>query len=313
MQSAECRGQHAEGLPCRLPFRGAAIATLLPSALRNLHSALVFLPLHLGSSSPVLAQDQRPGPTVGDTVWITQDVRVGRGVSVRPRPVPATPALEPLGPPEVIAEDRTVTIRYPLVMWQPGRHSIELPGVILVRADGWSDTLAPATATITVRSVLPGPPSDTIPPAPPQRIVARSDTAFLPVLVLLGLALVALLPVHWWWRAPARRRARPRASRVAGRESLGQFLAAPDTIRQWVAAGELRVAAEAWALYLRQRLAVRPDAAVESLVERLEAARFSGDGDAGLSQLLNEASRLAGFATEAPSPATSVQRPATRD
>lgn len=256
-----------------------------------------------------LAQDQRPGPTVGDTVWITQDVRVGRGVSVRPRPVPATPALEPLGPPEVIAEDRTVTIRYPLVMWQPGRHSIELPGVILVRADGWSDTLAPATATITVRSVLPGPPSDTIPPAPPQRIVARSDTALLPVLVLLGLALVVLLPVHWWWRARSRRRARE--SPAAGRQSLGQFFAAPATIRQWVEAGELRMAAEGWALYLKQRLAVRDDAAIASVVERLEAARFSGDGDTDLSQLLNEASRLAGFETDAPSPAS--ERPATSD
>lgn len=308
MQNAECRVLNVEGIPCQLPFRGAGIATLLRSALRNLHSALVFLPLHLGSSSPVLAQDQRPGPTVGDTVWITQDVRVGRGVSVRPRPVPATPALEPLGPPEVIAEDRTVTIRYPLVMWQPGRHSIELPGVILVRADGWSDTLAPATATITVRSVLPGPPSDTMPPAPPQRIVARSDTALLPVLVLLGLALVVLLPVHWWWR---KRGATHRESRVVRRESREGIFAPPETIRTWVDAGELRMAAEGWALYLKQRLAVRQDPAVESLVDRLEAARFSTEGETELSQLLSEADRLAEFGPERVPPGGA--RPLTAD
>jgi hypothetical protein len=211
-------------------------------------------------------------------------------MSVRPRPVAATQAFEPLGPPEVVAQERQVTIRYPLVMWQPGRHTIELPGTILVRADGWSDTLAPAVAVIEVRSVLPGPPSDTIPPKPPQEAVARTTPALLPVLVLTLLMLLLLLPLHWWWR---KRGSKSRAV-VAGPAPTGASAANPTLLGKWTEAGELRMAAEGWAGYLSQRLVVRDDPELAQLVSRLRAARFSAESAPVLSELVREASQVAG-------------------
>ena len=249
----------------------------------------------------LLLLQQQPGPTVGDTVWVTQEIRVNRGVSVRPRPVTPSPVVEPLGPPEVVAAEREVTVRYPLVLWQPGRHTIELPGVILVRSDGWSDTLAPAVAAIDVRSVLPGPPSDSIPPRPAQTIVARTSPALLPVLVFLALALLLLLPLHWWWRRKGRPAGRPDrrtapsggAKRAPGHPERSEGFLLPTVISGWSDAGEMRVAAEAWAAYLEPRLRIRDDPALQALIERLRAARFSADGQDQLTGLLHEAARAA--------------------
>lgn len=243
---------------------------------------------------------QQAGPTVGDTVWVTQEVQIPRGMSVRPRPVTATQAVEPLGPPEVVAQERQVTIRYPLVMWQPGRHTVELPGAILVRADGWSDTLAPAVATIDVRSVLPGPPSDSIPPKPPQDAVARTTPALLPVLVLTLLMLVLLLPLHLWWRKRGHGlRTEKRETAPAPRSSVLDTAA----LTRWSDAGELRMAAEGWAGYLGQRLVVRDDPELARLVARLRAARFSHDGEDDLAALVAEAGRMAGHqGGQAPEP-----------
>lgn len=234
---------------------------------------------------------QSPGPTVGDTVWVTQEVQIPRGMSVRPRPVTPTPAVEPLGPPEVVAQERHVTIRYPLVMWQTGRHTIELPGAILVRADGWSDTLSPAVATIDVRSVLPRPPSDSIPPKPPQDAVARTTPALLPVLIFLLLTLLLLLPLHIWWRKRGKKKGRSPAVAPA---PVASSAADPALLSKWTGAGELRMAAEGWAGYLSQRLVVRDDPELARLVARLRAARFSHDGDDNLAALVAEASRAAG-------------------
>ena len=249
---------------------------------------------------------QSAGPTVGDTLWVTQEVQIPRGMSVRPRPVTATQAFEPLGPPEVVAQERQVTIRYPLVMWQPGRHTIELPGAILVRADGWSDTLAPAVATIEVRSVLPGPPSDTIPPKPPQEAVPRTTPALLPVLFLVLLTLLLLVPLHWWWRK------RGRGLRTEKREPHPTPRTAaidPGVLAAWSDSGELRMAAEGWAGYLSQRLVVRDDPELARLVARLRAARFSPNGEHDLAGLLAEASRMVHDERSGPAPGSRLPAP----
>ncbi len=233
----------------------------------------------------VLALVQQGGPTVGDTVWVTHEVRVPVGIGVRPRPLEPTGAMQPLGPPEVVTAGRGVTVRYPLVFWRPGRHRVELPGVILVRADGWSDTLVPAVSAVEITSVLPGPPTDTTAPAPAFEVVARSSPSPLPVVVLLGAALLVLAPLHWRWR----RRGKPQPVRPAPPPAVDRA-----TIAAWTAAGEWRAAAEAWALVLQRRLDGREDPAVEALVARLRAARFGQGGPADLPGLCGEAERLAG-------------------
>ena len=159
----------------------------------------------------LLAQQPDPLPSVGDTVWITRTLAVPAGVTVRPRPISATAVAEPLGPPEVTRIEGNVRVRYPMVAWQPGEHSIAVPGAILVRADGWSDTLPDGRARITVASVLPDTARDSLSPFPPQSPVERTDHSLVPVLLLALFAAAALVPFHWWWgrRGPAVAVARP--------------------------------------------------------------------------------------------------------
>lgn len=235
---------------------------------------------------PLLLVLQQAAPTVGDTVWLAQVVRVPAGVSVRPRPIVASASVEALGPPEVIPAGREVTVRYPVVFWRSGSHAVELPGVILVRDDGWSDTLRAASASVSIATVLPGPPADSIPPRPPVEIVTRSSRSALPALILLLLAGAAMAPLHWWWR----RRGPVPAAPVPVPATL------PDgaTIAAWAEAGEWRAAAEAWAVLLDRRLAGRDDPRVVELIGRLRAARFGAEDHETLAALCREAAAAAG-------------------
>lgn len=216
----------------------------------------------------LLAQQAAPLPTVGDTVWITRNLPVATGMTVRPRPIGTSAVAEPIGPPEVTRLEGTVRIRYPLVAWQPGSHSIVVPGVILVRADGWSDTLPDGRATIEVGSVLPASGRDTLSPLPPAGPVPRSRRSPLPAVLLGGLALALLAPVHWWWGRRNPPVSFPKPPLVAG--PVDAMLAS------WLMAGEYRAAIEGWH-YRFSLLAAqgRLDRDGESLREQLSEARFA--------------------------------------
>lgn len=224
-------------------------------------------------------------PAVGDTVWIRRVLTVPAGMSVRPRPIPSSALVEPLGPPEVSSSGREITIRYPVVFWRPGSHRVEMPAVIVVRSDGFSDTLSAGVATVEVRSVLPpGARRDTLAPAPPADVVARSTPSPIPLLLLLLLALLGLVPLHWWWRRRGGPAARPATATGTGL-SLGSVAA-------WVEAGELRAAADAYARLLEPRASGDP--AVQALVTRLAEARYGGQSPDELTVLCRDAARMAG-------------------
>jgi hypothetical protein len=230
----------------------------------------------------VLAQQAGALPTVGDTVWISRSLSVPAGVTVRPRPIAASAVAEPLGPPEVSLIEGQVRVRYPLVAWQPGRHAIEVPGAILVRSDGWSDTLPASTATIEVGSVLPDVPRDSLKPQAALAPVPRSRRSLLPALLLGLLSLGVVLPLYWWWgrRGPVGPRPRPGGLRGPTDAMLAS----------WMEAGEYRSAIEGW----YWRLARYPGASDsgqegESLVERLGEARFAPIEPARAQALCGEA------------------------
>ena len=224
-------------------------------------------------------------PTVGDTLWAARRLAVPAGVTLRPRPARAVGPVEPLGVPEVHLVEGEVVVRYPLVAWEPGRHTVTLPGAILVRDDGWSDTLPDWTAVLEVASVLPAGPRDSLPVQPPAGVVPRSGRSPLPILLLGGLAILGLAPLHLAWRrrgrpavAPARHAAPP----------------SPALLATWADRGELRAAIEGWRLHLEAREPGRADPAVAGLLEELRQARYGPRADAELAELCRRAAQQSG-------------------
>ena len=96
-----------------------------------------------------------PPPTVGDTVYIERTLGDVGGAVVRPQPWASGGLGRELGAAELRREGRGAVVRYALVFWFPGDHTVTLPGPVLVRRDGRSDTLAASTSRISIASVLP--------------------------------------------------------------------------------------------------------------------------------------------------------------
>jgi hypothetical protein len=226
-------------------------------------------------------------PTVGDTLWAERRLSVPAGVLVRPRPVRPGGTVEALGAPEVRLVEGEVSLRYPLVAWEPGRHVLTLPGAILVRDDGWSDTLPDWTATLDVASILPAGPRDSLPVQPPAPLVSRNSRSLLPVLLLLGLVAAALVPLHWSWR----RRAAPRPP-VTRRPAPP----AAAVLQTWASRGELHAAVEGWRHRLEAQAGRGGDPMLGQLVDDLRGARYGPRTPEELEALCRRAAERSGEA-----------------
>jgi hypothetical protein len=222
--------------------------------------------LHIGIAGLLL---QGRGPTVGDTVWLSRTVALPPGHVVRaPDWDPADP-IEPLGRPRVVVTGDSAEIAYPVVVWRPGQHLIDLPGPLLLGPGGTVDSLAGKRMRLEVSSVLPAvPPDSVLPPQPRASLVARREVSLAPLAVLWAAAVILLLPLHLWWR----RRGKP--VRVA---APAQPVVDPPLDR-WADAGEYRAVANISAVRLRAAVAQRVAAAhpgldTERLLAELAAVR----------------------------------------
>jgi hypothetical protein len=195
----------------------------------------------------VLLLQGRP-PTVGDTIWVRRQVPAAAGVTVRAADWKPEGDVELLGPAEVTRRGETVEVAYPLVVWRPGQHRLEVPGPLRLGTDGTVDSLPAQVLQVGVASVLPDPAVDSAPaPQPAVGIVRRSTASPLPLLVLAVLATLLLLPLHLWWR----RRGPPLGAAPA---------AAPAPVlplERWAAAGESRAVLAAVTARLRAAIAAR--------------------------------------------------------
>ncbi|NNG15821.1 MAG: hypothetical protein HKM89_05010 [Gemmatimonadales bacterium] len=185
--------------------------------------------------------------TVGDTIWVNRTVPLPAGWSARAPAWDPDGAVELLGTPVIDLVGDSVTVRYPLVVWQPGDHPLEVPGPVLLSPQGDVDSVYMSRMTITVSSVLPIVAEDSIiPPQPPAGIVPRPVVSMLPLFLLWGVTLVLVAPLHWWWR----RRGKPTPIDYAAEATSAQ-----PPVAEWAAAGELRAVIAAGAWELRQALA----------------------------------------------------------
>lgn len=230
----------------------------------------------------LLALWQPPGlPLIGDTVWVTREIDAPAGSLLRPLPWDPGEDAVLLGPPEAVARAGGWTLRYPLVFWRPGTHRLAVPGPLVIRPDGTTDTVRVQAELVVIASLLPAGRLDTIPPRPAVGLVAAGSQSWQPVVVLGLLALLLVLPVHWWWRRTGPTAPRPRPA------SRPPVLPPREMLEAWAAAGELRAAADGWIAWLES---APPSTEGDRLLLALREARFeSGDRDT-LGALCREAS-----------------------
>jgi hypothetical protein len=190
--------------------------------------------------------------TVGDTIWIALRVDLPSGRTLRAADWEAADPVQLLGPPRITQGAGNAVVSYPVAVWRPGTHTVQIPGPLLLAADGAVDSLPGETLTLTVASVLPRPATDTtLRPQPRAEFVPRPSTTPVPLPVLLLLAALILVPLHSWWR----RRGKPAPGSVAE-----PAVPAPP-LERWASAGESRAVAAVAMARLRLAMAERlPDA-----------------------------------------------------
>jgi hypothetical protein len=194
-------------------------------------------------------------PTVGDTIWVRRMIAAPPGRAVRAAEWAPTGEIELLGHPQVTLRGDSAEVAYPVALWAPGPHTVQVPGPLLVGGDGRIDSVPPATVTLSAASVLPPGPHDTLRPQPVTPTVALRERSLKPLLLLWAIALLLLVPLHLLWR----RRGRAGSIAVIGPAESPE----PDAAR-WADAGE-------------------PRAAVGVAVERLRAAIAAQVPEAGTS------------------------------
>jgi len=217
--------------------------------------------------------------TVGDTTTVVYRVMVPPGALVQPRAPTDTTIATLLGSPMVTREGDSVRVAFTVTLWAPGRHTLVLPGAIVVRTDGRIDTLPDSRVSIDVASVLPSDrPVATVTPKQARPWVARADRTLLPWAVAGAVLLVVVAAAIWHWRrrGPAPAVAAPRELPRVDTERLAA----------WIAAGEARLAVQHLEAALRDR------AAAADWVERAAAVRFAPESGPELAALADEGLRL---------------------
>ena len=214
---------------------------------------------------------QGTAPSVGDTVWLSRTVKVPAGYAVRATDWEPADPIELLARGQVVMTGDSARITYPVVLWRPGQHTIDLPGPLLLGPGGTVDSLAASRVNVEIRSVLPRVPQDsTLEPQPRAALVTRRVVSPAPVLGLWLVAAILLLPLHLWWR----RRGKP--ARSIAPPLRPEALMAP--LARWADAGEYRAVANVAAARLRAALEQRvasahPGLDTERVLAEIAAAR----------------------------------------
>jgi hypothetical protein len=208
---------------------------------------------------------QGAAPTVGDTIWVGRTVGVPAGHTVRAAEWEPPEPVQLLGRARVLVSGDSVEIAYPVVIWRPGRHIVDLPGPLVLGPGGTVDSLTDQRVPVEVRSVLPAASRDSVvSPQPRASLVQRRVVSIAPMAILWLATLVLLVPLHLWWR----RRGTP--TRGARLEIPPEALEAP--LARWADAGEHRAVANVATAQLRAALAERVPAAHPGLdTERVMA------------------------------------------
>jgi hypothetical protein len=245
-------------------------------------------------------------PRVGDTVWLERAVVVPRGWQVRAGKLDATAMVEPLGDGAVLQGPAGWVVRYAVVAWKPGPHTLRLPAIWRLGPNGRADSSAGGAASFRVTNVIPDTLKDPAPRGPlgPLRLAGRNPVpALAAVLVSVGLLAAGI---------GLRRRG---AQAVAPPPPVPLDREVPDA--RWLAAGEPKAVATRATWRLRAALAravpaahvalatpeclaaldqARPGAPVRELgdlLEQLDRVAFASSHGTDVAALATMARRLA--------------------
>jgi hypothetical protein len=202
----------------------------------------------MGALLTILLTLQGTPPSVGDTVWVGRTIGIPPGYTVRAGDWEPADPFQLLGRPRVVISGDSARISYPLVVWRPGQHVVELPGALLLAPGGSVDSLPGQRTTLEIRSVLPAGDS-TLSPQPSAALIERHVVTLVPMVGLWASMIVLLLPLHLWWR----RRGKP--TRAAAPAPRPEAVEAP--LSRWADAGEHRAVASLATAQLRAALADR--------------------------------------------------------
>ncbi len=245
-------------------------------------------------------------PRVGDTVWLERGIVVPRGWQVRAGKLDATAEVDPLDDGAVLQGSTGWVVRYAVVAWKPGLHTLPLPPIWRLGPNGQADSSAGGAASFRVTNVIPDTLKDPAPRGPlgPLRLAARNPAPALAA-VLVSVALLA--------GGIALRRRGPHT--VAPPPPVPVDREVPDA--RWLAAGEPKAVATRATWRLRAALAravpeahvalatreclaaldqARPGAPVRELadlLEQLERVAFASSHGTDVAALATMARRLA--------------------
>lgn len=257
----------------------------------------------------LLLQQAAPLPHVGDTVWVTRTVSLPPGTVARAPEWTPPGDVELLAPGTALMHDGVVDLRFPVVVWAPGSHVVDVPGPLILSAGGAVDSVGPAPITVTVLSVLPDSAHrDSLQARPPAAVLPPFETDPRPLVLLLGVAVLLALGILLLGRR------RP----ASGSDAMPDPPPAEPPVERWAAAGEDRAACEIGAL--RLRLAIHrgfepadprldtgavlrlldgskpqwPVAEIRRVLGALDQVRFGASGGGGdVGPLIEDADRLA--------------------
>jgi hypothetical protein len=245
-------------------------------------------------------------PRVGDTVWLEREVVVPRGWQVRAGKLDATAEVEPLSDGAVLQGPAGWVVRYAVVAWKPGPHTLPLPPIWRLGPNGRADSSAGGVASFRVANVIPDTLKDPAPRGPlgPLRLAGRNPVpALAALLVSIGLLAAGI----------ALRRRGPQS--VAALPPVPVDHEVPDA--RWLAAGEPKAVATRATWRLRAALAravpaahvalatpeclaaldqARPGAPVQELrdlLEQLDRVAFASSHGTDVAALATMARRLA--------------------
>lgn len=188
---------------------------------------------------------QGPLPTVGDTIWVTRAVQAPPGAEVRAAPWEPSAPFGLLGRPVLVREGNQTIVAYPAVAWRAGRHELMVPGPVVIRPDGVTDSLPAELRIFEVRSVLPdGARPESLAVQPEAGIVEQRITSPWPLAMALAVAALLFAPVAWLWRR--------RGPAMPAEPSTMPPVPVPVTA--WGEDGEHRAVAAVAALELRRAL-----------------------------------------------------------
>ena len=247
-----------------------------------------------------------PQPRVGDTVWLERAIVVPRGWQVRAGKLDATAEVEPLAEGTALQGPSGWVVRYAVVAFKPGPHTLSLPPIWRLGPNGRADSSAGGAVSFRVTNVIPDTLKDPAPRGPlgPLRLAARNPV-LPPAAVLISVGLLA--------GGIALRRRGPHAVPPPAPVPLDREI--PDA--RWLAAGEPKAVATRATWRLRSALAravpaahvalatpeclaaldqARPGAPVRELgdlLEQLDRVAYAASHGTDVAALATQARRLA--------------------